>query len=69
MLADGYAVFSDRSAVNKSQNSDAESEKICSYHPHVHIIAYSIVENQEYLSPKGVNAFRSSLAKNTLPYA
>ena len=35
-----------------------------SYHPHVHLIAYSTAEGQGYLSPKGVNALRSSFAKD-----
>ena len=35
-----------------------------SHHPHVHLIAYSTTEGQGYLSPKGVNALRSSFAKD-----
>ena len=35
-----------------------------SHHPHVHLIAYSTEEGQGYLSPKGVNALRSSFAKD-----
>ncbi|MCQ4022394.1 MULTISPECIES: MobP3 family relaxase [unclassified Ruminococcus] len=35
-----------------------------SHHPHVHLIAYSTAEGQGYLSPKGVNALRSSFAKD-----
>ena len=34
------------------------------HHPHVHLIAYSTAEGQGYLSPKGVNALRSSFAKD-----
>ncbi len=35
-----------------------------SHHPHVHLIAYSTAEGQGYLSPKGVNALRSSFTKD-----
>lgn len=35
-----------------------------SHHPHAHLIAYSTAEGQGYLSPKGVNALRSSFAKD-----
>lgn len=35
-----------------------------SHHPHVHLIAYSTAEGQGYLTPKGVNALRSSFAKD-----
>ena len=35
-----------------------------SHHPHVHLIAYSTVENEGYLTQKGVENFRSSFAKD-----
>lgn len=35
-----------------------------SYHPHVHLIAYSTVENEGYLTEKGVENLRSSFAKD-----
>lgn len=35
-----------------------------SYHPHVHLIAYSIVENEGYLTQKGVENLRSSFARD-----
>ena len=35
-----------------------------SHHPHVHLIAYSTVENEGYLSQKGVENLRSSFAKD-----
>ena len=35
-----------------------------SYHPHIHLIAYSINPNEGYLSEKGVMALRSSFAKD-----
>lgn len=35
-----------------------------SYHPHVHLIAYSTVENEGYLTQKGVKNLRSSFAKD-----
>ena len=35
-----------------------------SYHPHVHLIAYSTVENEGYLTRKGVENLRSSFAKD-----
>lgn len=35
-----------------------------SHHPHVHLIAYSTVENEGYLTQKGVENLRSSLAKD-----
>lgn len=35
-----------------------------SHHPHVHLIAYSTVENEGYLSKQGVNNLRSSFAKD-----
>ena len=35
-----------------------------SHHPHIHLIAYSVNENEGYLSPKGVNKLRSSIAKD-----
>lgn len=35
-----------------------------SYHPHVHLIAYSVNPNEGYLSKQGVNALRSSFAKD-----
>lgn len=35
-----------------------------SYHPHVHLIAYSTIENEGYLTKKGVNNLRSSFAKD-----
>lgn len=34
------------------------------HHPHVHLIAYSIVENEGYLTKQGVNNLRSSFAKD-----
>lgn len=35
-----------------------------SHHPHVHLIAYSTVENEGYLTPKGVMNLRSAYAKS-----
>ena len=35
-----------------------------SHHPHVHLIAYSIVENEGYLTEKGLENLRSSFAKD-----
>lgn len=35
-----------------------------SYHPHVHLIAYSTVENEGYLTQNGVENLRSSFAKD-----
>lgn len=35
-----------------------------SYHPHIHLIAYSTVENEGYLTQKGVENLRSSFAKD-----
>lgn len=35
-----------------------------SHHPHIHLIAYSVNESEGYLSPKGVNKLRSSIAKD-----
>lgn len=35
-----------------------------SHHPHVHMIAYSTVENEGYLTQKGVENLRSSFAKD-----
>ncbi len=35
-----------------------------SHHPHVHLIAYSTVENEGYLTKKGVENLRSSFAKD-----
>ncbi|MEG1846433.1 MAG: MobP3 family relaxase [Oscillospiraceae bacterium] len=35
-----------------------------SYHPHVHLIAYSVVENEGYLTKQGVQNIRASLAKD-----
>lgn len=35
-----------------------------SHHPHVHLIAYSKIENEGYLTPKGVANLRSSFAKD-----
>lgn len=35
-----------------------------SHHPHVHLIAYSTVENEVYLTQKGVENLRSSFAKD-----
>lgn len=35
-----------------------------SHHPHVHLIAYSTVENEGYLTKQGVNNLRSSFAKD-----
>lgn len=34
-----------------------------SHHPHVHLIAYSTIENEGYLTPRGVNNLRSAFAK------
>ena len=35
-----------------------------SYHPHVHLIAYSTVENEGYLTKQGVKNLRSAFAKD-----
>lgn len=35
-----------------------------SHHPHIHLIAYSDIENEGYLTPQGVNNIRSSLARD-----
>lgn len=35
-----------------------------SHHPHVHLIAYSTVENEGYLTQNGVENLRSSFAKD-----
>lgn len=35
-----------------------------SHHPHVHLIAYSTIENEGYLTKQGVNNLRSSFAKD-----
>ena len=35
-----------------------------SHHPHVHLIAYSTVENEGYLTKQGVQKLRSSFAKD-----
>lgn len=35
-----------------------------SHHPHVHLIAYSTVENEGYLTQKGVKNLRSLFAKD-----
>lgn len=35
-----------------------------SYHPHVHLLAYSTVENEGYLTKKGVHNLRSEFAKD-----
>lgn len=35
-----------------------------SHHPHVHLIAYSTVENEGYLTQKGVENLRSSFARD-----
>ena len=35
-----------------------------SHHPHVHLVAYSTVENEGYLTQKGVENLRSSFAKD-----
>lgn len=35
-----------------------------SYHPHAHLIVYSSIENEGYLTAQGVNNIRSSLAKD-----
>ena len=35
-----------------------------SHHPHVHLIAYSTVENEGYLTQKGIENLRSSFAKD-----
>lgn len=36
-----------------------------SHHPHIHLIIYSSVENEGYLSKQGVNNLRSALARDT----
>lgn len=35
-----------------------------SYHPHIHLIAYSVVENEGYLTRQGIERMRSSLASD-----
>ena len=35
-----------------------------SHHPHVHLIAYSMIENEGYLTKQGLNKLRSSFAKD-----
>ena len=35
-----------------------------SHHPHVHLIAYSLLENEGYLTKKGVENLRSSFARD-----
>lgn len=35
-----------------------------SHHPHVHMLAYSVIENEGYLTPKGVNNLRSAFARD-----
>ena len=35
-----------------------------SHHPHVHLIAYSVIENEGYLSKQGLQQLRSSLARD-----
>ncbi len=34
-----------------------------SHHPHVHLLAYSAIENEGYLTPRGVNNLRSAFAR------
>lgn len=40
-----------------------------SHHPHVHLLAYSAVENEGYLTKKGVNNLRSAFAKDIFAQA
>lgn len=35
-----------------------------SHHPHIHLIAYSVVENEGYLTKQGIERMRSSLASD-----
>lgn len=35
-----------------------------SHHPHVHLLAYSVMENEGYLTPKGVSNLRSAFARD-----
>lgn len=35
-----------------------------SHHPHVHLLAYSVIENEGYLTPKGVRNLRSAFARD-----
>lgn len=35
-----------------------------SHHPHVHLLAYSVIENEGYLTPRGVSNLRSSFARD-----
>ena len=35
-----------------------------SHHPHVHLIAYSVIENEGYLSKQGLHQLRSSLTRD-----
>ncbi|MCM1286900.1 MAG: relaxase MobL [Clostridium sp.] len=35
-----------------------------SHHPHVHLLAYSVIENEGYLTPKGVSNLRSAFARD-----
>lgn len=35
-----------------------------SHHPHVHLLAYSVIENEGYLTKQGVHNLRSSFAKD-----
>lgn len=35
-----------------------------SHHPHIHLLAYSTVENEGYLTKKGVSNLRSAFAKD-----
>ncbi len=35
-----------------------------SHHPHVHLLAYSAIENEGYLTPRGVNNLRSAFARD-----
>lgn len=39
-------------------------EKIKPHHPHVHLIAYSTIESEGYLTKQGVQKLRSSFAKD-----
>lgn len=35
-----------------------------SHHPHVHLLAYSVIENEGYLTPRGVSNLRSAFARD-----
>ena len=35
-----------------------------SHHPHIHLLAYSVIENEGYLTKQGVHNLRSSFAKD-----